>query len=535
MSTRFESESFNPLSVFFEEEEEDETRGRKRFRGMPGPTSRVRSRLDFVKRKSPFLRPIRHPRPRFPRPFPFPAFPFPPVHPPGREPASEPASPPSDLGEPRDSTPSGSAAAPPESGRVPEGSEFVRWVQSSLNRILGLKLPIDGVMDVQTRSAVRSFQSKNGLPPDGIVGPPTERALTEATTAQRSPEGGGQGTPGDAGKEPPEGGAQQPTKDEEIFESFPQAEFPYNEFGLASENENWQSELGRSRSRRRGNCNCHQTRADSGTSEFGAYNLTPEVLAQDEGEAFEYEFNLADFPQSVLTMLRTGLESAGLKLAVTFGFRNETQLTNLVFFARHPERFGRGITAGEPNYSGLVREWISIRDTVVRPAVRGSTAPAAPGYQPSAPAFPYQSTPAASAPTLTPTTEGPDIVSVRGVNVARQIAPQVEGLLAAAEAAGLRLSGGGYRSREAQIELRKRHCGTSQFDIFERPSSQCTPPTAPPGRSQHQLGLAIDFTYGGRTIKSQSSPAFQWLKANAARFGLYNLPSEPWHWSINGR
>ncbi|WNG61464.1 M15 family metallopeptidase [Archangium gephyra] len=27
---------------------------------------------------------------------------------------------------------------------------------------------------------------------------------------------------------------------------------------------------------------------------------------------------------------------------------------------------------------------------------------------------------------------------------------------------------------------------------------------------------------------------FVWLKANAARYGFINLPSEPWHWSTNG-
>ena len=50
----------------------------------------------------------------------------------------------------------------------------------------------------------------------------------------------------------------------------------------------------------------------------------------------------------------------------------------------------------------------------------------------------------------------------------------------------------------------------------------------------HERGLAIDFTYQGRIINSRSSPAFQWMKANAAGYGFYNLPSEPWHWSVNG-
>jgi hypothetical protein len=50
----------------------------------------------------------------------------------------------------------------------------------------------------------------------------------------------------------------------------------------------------------------------------------------------------------------------------------------------------------------------------------------------------------------------------------------------------------------------------------------------------HERGLAIDFTTHGSTIQSRSSPAFQWLSANASSYGLYNLPSEPWHWSTNG-
>ena len=50
----------------------------------------------------------------------------------------------------------------------------------------------------------------------------------------------------------------------------------------------------------------------------------------------------------------------------------------------------------------------------------------------------------------------------------------------------------------------------------------------------HERGLAIDFTYQGSIITSKSNPAFKWLSANAKNYGLYNLPSEPWHWSTNG-
>lgn len=59
----------------------------------------------------------------------------------------------------------------------PAESEYVRWVQTRLNQALNLQLPVDGVMSVETRSAIRSFQEKNSLPVTGIVGPDTERAL----------------------------------------------------------------------------------------------------------------------------------------------------------------------------------------------------------------------------------------------------------------------------------------------------------------------------------------------------------------------
>lgn len=123
-----------------------------------------------------------------------------------------------------------------------------------------------------------------------------------------------------------------------------------------------------------------------------------------------------------------------------------------------------------------------------------------------------------------------ELRTVRGITVAANIADQLEAMLAAAEGAGIVLGGGGYRSSESQMRLREQHCP----DPYNSPPSACSPPTARPGQSMHERGLAIDFTYGGRVISSRSSPAFQWLDANAASYGFHNLPSEPWHWSTNG-
>ena len=120
------------------------------------------------------------------------------------------------------------------------------------------------------------------------------------------------------------------------------------------------------------------------------------------------------------------------------------------------------------------------------------------------------------------------------ITVAGSIAGNVQALLDAAWADGIGLCGGGYRSPDEQIALREAHCGTSDYAIYEMPSSECDPPTAPPGSSMHEQGLAIDFTCNGGGTLSSESVCFTWLSNNAATYGLYNLPSEPWHWSTNG-
>lgn len=60
---------------------------------------------------------------------------------------------------------------------VSMNTDRIRWIQGTLNKILGLSLKVDGVMGAQTRSAIRSFQQKQGLIVDGIVGQKTEQAL----------------------------------------------------------------------------------------------------------------------------------------------------------------------------------------------------------------------------------------------------------------------------------------------------------------------------------------------------------------------
>lgn len=78
----------------------------------------------------------------------------------------------------------------------------------------------------------------------------------------------------------------------------------------------------------------------------------------------------------------------------------------------------------------------------------------------------------------------------------------------------------GRRSREQQIALRRAHCGTSDYDVFEKPSSACRPATARPGTSKHEVGLAADLG-GDLNLAARLAP----------KYGLVRtVPSESWHY-----
>jgi LAS superfamily LD-carboxypeptidase LdcB len=124
--------------------------------------------------------------------------------------------------------------------------------------------------------------------------------------------------------------------------------------------------------------------------------------------------------------------------------------------------------------------------------------------------------------------------TVRTITVACSIAGQLDKMLGAASADGFVLTGQGYRDPQQQLAVRRTNCGSSDYDVYQMPPNSCHPPTAYPGTSMHEQGLAIDFMWNGSIISSHGNAAYQWLAANAAAYGFYNLPSEAWHWSVNG-
>jgi D-alanyl-D-alanine carboxypeptidase len=64
---------------------------------------------------------------------------------------------------------------------------------------------------------------------------------------------------------------------------------------------------------------------------------------------------------------------------------------------------------------------------------------------------------------------------------------------------------------------------------------------APPGYSEHALGTVVDFTPSN--WRFAGTPAYNWLKNNAGRFGFFETlpesskretPWEAWHWKYIG-
>jgi zinc D-Ala-D-Ala carboxypeptidase len=130
------------------------------------------------------------------------------------------------------------------------------------------------------------------------------------------------------------------------------------------------------------------------------------------------------------------------------------------------------------------------------------------------------------------------------IKLRRAAAPEFTKMVAAAQADGTILVPlSGFRSIQAQNHL--------FFDIkAERGQvpTERAQVSAPPGYSEHHTGYAIDIGDGSQPgthlqTKFQNTPAFRWLKANAAYYSFElsfpaNNPQgvsyEPWHWRFVG-
>ncbi len=121
---------------------------------------------------------------------------------------------------------------------------------------------------------------------------------------------------------------------------------------------------------------------------------------------------------------------------------------------------------------------------------------------------------------------------IEGIDVNVRIEQNTDAVIKAAQAAGFTLRGGGFRTMTEQRNLYNQNCNNR--------TGVCKPSTARPGYSNHQMGLAIDWNTASMCHREPKAPCdgnppYEWMKANAATYGLQNNTNESWHWSVDGK
>jgi cell wall-associated NlpC family hydrolase/LAS superfamily LD-carboxypeptidase LdcB len=99
-----------------------------------------------------------------------------------------------------------------------------------------------------------------------------------------------------------------------------------------------------------------------------------DLLLSDEDEVEDEA--VATPVERIRDALARRLWSLAVALAIQSGNRDESKLTDMVFAGRHPEREGRPIAGHEHD---LVKEWLEIREQIVRPALQVTPQPAGGG------------------------------------------------------------------------------------------------------------------------------------------------------------
>lgn len=122
--------------------------------------------------------------------------------------------------------------------------------------------------------------------------------------------------------------------------------------------------------------------------------------------------------------------------------------------------------------------------------------------------------------------DGADGDAIVNASVSKNVYDMVQ----AASAQGVTLrADSAFRTNQHQQQL---------YDDYQAGSGN---EAAPPGYSNHQMGLAIDFANidkcpvsSGGICQHPASPEWSWLNRYGEQFGFKQLPSEAWHWSTTG-
>lgn len=143
-----------------------------------------------------------------------------------------------------------------------------------------------------------------------------------------------------------------------------------------------------------------------------------------------------------------------------------------------------------------------------------------------------------------PESELAPITADRRIKMRKAAAEKFRAMTQAARSAGVILVPiSGFRSVNEQEQL--------FFDVGAQRNqtpAQRAALSAPPGHSEHHTGYAVDIGDGAAPATNlqanfDKTKAFQWLQANAARFGfeisfpqdnVQGVSYEPWHWRFVG-
>ena len=129
-----------------------------------------------------------------------------------------------------------------------------------------------------------------------------------------------------------------------------------------------------------------------------------------------------------------------------------------------------------------------------------------------------------SVPSLTRMNDGAQVKGLQGLNA--DFSTNLTAFINAAKADGIDLGiGSGFRSVEKQKQLWEQ--ALKKYGTPEKARKW----VAPPGRSNHNRGTAVDLNSSGAFLgKNKNTKATQWAHANAEKFGLhFRMGHEPWH------
>lgn len=107
----------------------------------------------------------------------------------------------------------------------------------------------------------------------------------------------------------------------------------------------------------------HQRHVDERGSVTGASRPTEIALQRSTAQP-----NITDLI-SFIPIIGSNSDRAAVELLAALGLRDENKITNLLFWAEHPTMVLQKI---DPAQTELMRQWICIRNTTVRPTLRGA-------------------------------------------------------------------------------------------------------------------------------------------------------------------